>query len=220
MALSRAGLGPVAGVDEAGRGACAGPVTVAACVFPDRVLPELSRLTDSKKLSPRTREELFPLIQRAALAWAIVHIPPAEIDDRGIQACNLAGMRRALARLELRPGYVLTDAYHVPGVPQPQLPMVHGDATTRCVAGASVLAKVSRDRLMAGYDARWPAYGFAGHKGYGTQTHMAAVRRHGGSPIHRYTYANVAAAHGAWLAAAGPRSDGLKVERTSARDER
>lgn len=133
-----------------------------------------------------------------------MEIFPQEIDRRGIQECNLAGMRRALAQLEVHPGYALTDAYHVPGLVQPQLPIIHGDATARCIAAASVLAKVSRDRRMSHYHEVWPEYGFAGHKGYGTSAHMDAVRHHGGSPIHRYTYANVAAAHGAWLASADP----------------
>ncbi|MDK6259169.1 ribonuclease HII [Corynebacterium frankenforstense] len=195
VALCRAGLGPVAGVDEAGRGACAGPLTVAACVLPERTFPQLKELTDSKKLTSKARERLFPLIQKAALAWSVVHIPAAECDSRGVQRANLAGMRRAVALLDVAPGYVLTDAWYVAGLTAPHLPVIGGDATCRCIAAASVLAKVSRDRLMAGLDETYPGYGFAGHKGYGTRAHMDAVRRHGVSPVHRYTYANVAAAN-------------------------
>ncbi|AGF72781.1 ribonuclease HII [Corynebacterium halotolerans YIM 70093 = DSM 44683] len=199
VALNRAGLGPVAGVDEAGRGACCGPVTIAACVLPEKVIPVLEKLTDSKQLSPATRERLFPVIQDHALAWSVVSIPAAEIDARGIQRANVGGMRRAVAGLDLRPGYVLTDALKIPGLTMPHLPVIGGDAAARCIAAASVLAKVSRDRMMVELDARHPEYGLAGHKGYSTKTHLAAVRRHGGSPEHRYTYANVAAAHAEWL---------------------
>lgn len=199
VALHRAGLGPVAGVDEAGRGACCGPVTVAACILPDRIIPELATLTDSKQLSAAARERLFPLIRDRALAWSVVSVPASEIDARGIQRANLTGMRRAVAGLDVRPGYVLTDAFRVPGLTVPHLPVIGGDAAARCIAAASVLAKVTRDRMMVDLDVRYPDYGLAAHKGYGTKAHLAAVRRHGGTPEHRYTYANVAAAHAEWL---------------------
>lgn len=199
VALDKAGLGPVAGVDEAGRGSCAGPITIAACILPTRPIAELDRLTDSKKLTVVLRERLFPLVKRHAVAYSIVHIPASRIDDRGIQHTNLDGMRRAVATLDVMPGYVLTDAMRVPGMPAPHLPVIGGDAAARCIAAASVLAKVSRDHVMEDLDTRYPGYGFAAHKGYGTKIHMEAVRRHGGTPEHRYTYANVAAAHQAWL---------------------
>ncbi len=200
VALSKAGLGPVAGVDEAGRGACAGPVTVAACVMPDRTIAELDRLTDSKKLSPALRERLYPLIIKHALAWSVVSVPSRDIDARGIQNANIDGMRRAVALLDLTPGYVLTDAWHVPGLTAPHLGMLGGDQSARCIAAASVIAKVTRDRLMGELDDAHPGYGFAGHKGYSTKAHLDAVRRHGASPVHRYTYANVARAHAQYLA--------------------
>lgn len=199
VALSRAGLGPVAGVDEAGRGACCGPITIAACILPDHPIAELAALTDSKQLSPSRRAELLPRIKDRALAWSIIHIPAAEIDARGIQHANISGMRRAVAALEPSPGYILTDAWQVPGLRYPSLPILGGDAAARCIAAASVLAKESRDELMRQLDALNPGYGLAGHKGYGTQTHLAAVRRHGGLPEHRYSYANVAQAHDQWL---------------------
>lgn len=200
VALEKAGLGPVAGVDEAGRGACAGPLTVAACILPTRTFPELARLTDSKKLSPKLRDELFDVIRSVALAYSVVSIGPAEIDARGVQVANIDGMRRAVATLPVAPGYVVTDAWRVPGLTAPHLPIIGGDATARCIAAASVLAKVTRDRHMASLGQRYPEYGLAGHNGYSTKAHLDAVRHHGASEIHRYTYANVAAAHAEWAA--------------------
>ena len=193
-ALEVAGLGPVAGVDEAGRGACCGPITMAACILPPVPIPELDSLTDSKKLSPKKRDQLFEVIQDKAVAWSVIHVAAAEIDRRGIQPANVDGMRRAVAVLEVIPGYVLTDAVKVSGLMQPHLPMLKGDQLSRCISAASVLAKVSRDRLMVEMDAEFPGYGLAGHKGYGTADHMRAVSLHGGTPHHRYTYKNVAAA--------------------------
>lgn len=195
VALHRRGLGPVAGVDEAGRGACAGPIVIAACVLPTRPLPELAGLTDSKALSAAARERLFPLVTGLATAWSTIVVPARDIDGKGIQHANVSGMRRAVEILDVRPGYVLTDAWRVPGLPAPHLPMIGGDAAARCIAAASVIAKVTRDRIMFDLDRAHPGYGFAGHKGYGTAAHMAAVEELGASPEHRMSYANVAAAH-------------------------
>lgn len=191
VALDKAGLGPVAGVDEAGRGACFGPITIAACVLPTRPLPQLEGLTDSKQLTARRREGLFDAIRSTATAYSVVHVPAAEIDRRGIQHANLDGARRAVAELSVRPGFVLVDAFRIPGLPAPQLPVIGGDYTARCIAAASVLAKVSRDRLICEMAASYPEYGLAAHKGYSTKVHMDAVRRHGASAEHRYSYANV-----------------------------
>ena len=199
VALDRAGLGPVAGVDEAGRGACAGPMTIAACVLPPRYIPELELLDDSKKLTPRRRALLYPLIKKYAAAWSIIHISHVDIDAFGVTEANISGMRRAVGSLAVHPGYVLTDAWWVPGFSQPSLPIIGGDATARCIAAASVLAKYSRDCIMVEYDTEYPDYGFASHKGYGTATHMDAVRHHGASPIHRYSYSNVQRAHSDWM---------------------
>lgn len=199
-ALAKAGLGPVAGVDEAGRGACCGPITIAACVLPERIIPELSTLTDSKKLSPRIREELFPVIQRKALAYSIVHIGASDIDAHGISHANISGMRRAVAQLDIDPGYVLIDAMKVDGLTAPQLPIIGGDAQARCIAAASVLAKVSRDRIMVDLDERYPGYGLAEHKGYGTKAHQSAIERLGASPHHRFSYANVQRGHDQFMA--------------------
>ena len=193
-ALERAALGPVAGVDEAGRGACCGPISIAACILPARPLPELDKLTDSKKLSAKRRDELYGIIRDVAVAYSIVHVSASEIDARGIQPANLDGMRRAVAQLVVQPGYVLTDAMKVPGLVQSHLPVLKGDQVSRCISAASVLAKVSRDRAMVDLDTQFPGYGLAGHKGYGTADHMRAVSLHGGTPHHRYTYKNVAAA--------------------------
>ena len=199
VALDKAGLGPVAGIDEAGRGACFGPITIAACVLPPQPIAALEGLTDSKKLTPKRREELYEVVVDKALAHTVVHISAADIDRRGIQNANLDGARRAIATLDIAPGYVLADAFYVPGLTSPQLPVIGGDYTARCIAAASVLAKVSRDRLVTEMGDRYPGYGVDKHKGYSTRAHMDAVRRHGASAEHRYTYANVAAAHEKYL---------------------
>lgn len=197
-AVHRADLGPVAGVDEAGRGACCGPVTIAACILPPGPLPELEGLTDSKKLSPSRREFFYDRVVSAAVDWAVVNVPASYVDTWGIQHANLGGMRRAVARLNVRPGYILTDAMKVNGFTRPHLPVVKGDLISRCISAASVLAKVTRDRLMVEMDAEYPGYGLASHKGYGTASHMESVSLQGGTPEHRYTYSNVAAAHTRW----------------------
>ncbi|TSE00142.1 ribonuclease HII [Skermania sp. ID1734] len=191
-ALIRGGLGPVAGVDEAGRGPCAGPLVVAACVLAPRPQTALAGLDDSKKLTERAREELFPVIKRLALDWHVVVIPAWEVDAIGIHVANLEGMRRAVAGLAHRPGYVLTDGFRVPGIPVPSLPVIGGDATAACIAAASILAKVTRDRMMIELDQKLPGYGFALHKGYNTPTHTAALAQLGPSSEHRMSWRNVA----------------------------
>jgi ribonuclease HII len=190
-ALYRSGLGPVAGVDEVGRGACAGPLVVAACVLGPNRLASLARLDDSKKLTEKERERLFPLIRRYALAYHVVFIPSVEVDRRGVHVANIEGMRRAVAGLPMRPGYVLSDGFRVPGLPVPSLPVIGGDAAAACIAAASVLAKVSRDRLMVKMDTEHPGYGFADHKGYSTAAHSAALAERGPCSQHRYSFINV-----------------------------
>lgn len=197
--LAAHGFGRIAGVDEAGRGACCGPVTIAACVLPNEPIPDLAALTDSKKLSPARREILFDVIVDQAWDFSVVHVPASEVDARGIQHANLSGMRRAVAGLAQPASYVLSDAMKIPGLNIPQLPIIGGDAAARCISAASVLAKVSRDRVLEELDAIYPGYGLAGHKGYGTQAHRAALEQLGASPQHRRSYANVAAAHDLWL---------------------
>ncbi|ADG78253.1 ribonuclease HII [Tsukamurella paurometabola] len=192
--LGRAGLGPVAGIDEAGRGACAGPMTVAACILPRKIPPSLARLDDSKKLSEIARERLYPEILKHAVSWSVVTIPAAEVDRLGVHVANISGMRRAIATLQVTPGYVLIDGFTVPGLGIPSLPVIGGDASASCIAAASVLAKVTRDRVMAELDADYDGYGFAVHKGYSTAAHMAALGELGPSDQHRMRYQNVRAA--------------------------
>jgi ribonuclease HII len=189
--LQRVGLGPVAGVDEVGRGACAGPLVVAACVLGPNRLESLAELDDSKKLTEKTREALYPLICRYALAYHVVFVPCTEVDRRGVHVANIEGMRRAVAGLGVRPGYVLSDGFRVPGLPMPSLPVIGGDAVAACIAAASVLAKVSRDRLMVQMDSEFPGYGFAEHKGYCTPGHAAALAALGPCSQHRYSFINV-----------------------------
>ena len=190
-ALYRSGLGPVAGVDEVGRGACAGPLVVAACVLGPNRFSSLAALDDSKKLDEKERERLFPLIRRYAVAYHVVYIPSVEVDRRGVHVANIEGMRRAVAGLPVRPGYVLSDGFRVPGLAVPSLPVIGGDAAAACIAAASVLAKVSRDRLMVDMAAEHPGYGFAEHKGYSTPAHTAALAELGPCAQHRYSYVNV-----------------------------
>lgn len=189
--LRRAGLGPVAGIDEAGRGACAGPLVVAAVVpgrWPDGIE---TWLADSKLLTAAAREEAFRRITRSALAWNAVVIEPAEIDREGLHVCNVAGMRRALAGLAASPGYAITDGFAVPGLAVPALAMWKADQVAACVAAASIVAKVTRDAIMRSLHDRYPGYGFARHKGYSTPGHMAALAALGASPVHRRSFCNV-----------------------------
>ncbi len=193
-ALARIGLSPVAGTDEAGRGACAGPLVVAAAVLPPGRRGEVPGLADSKLLTPAAREAVYAEVLDRAAAWSVVLVPAAEVDRMGLHVANVEGMRRALARLVVRPGYVLTDGFPVAGLPVPGLAMWKGDQVAACVAAASVLAKVTRDRIMCELHERWPDYDLAAHKGYVTPEHQAALRTHGPCPEHRFSYVNVARA--------------------------
>jgi ribonuclease HII len=189
--LHRHGLGPVAGVDEAGRGACAGPLVVAACVLRPGDAKRLEGLTDSKLLTEAAREAYYRLVVRWAQDFAVIIIPPDEVDRRGVHVANIEGMRRAVAGLRVRPGYVLSDGFRVPGLPMPSLPVIGGDAVAASIAAASVLAKVSRDRLMVQMDSEYPGYGFADHKGYCTPAHGVALAELGPCGEHRYSFINV-----------------------------
>ena len=193
-ALARVGLAPVAGVDEAGRGACAGPLVVAACVLRPADAAALEGLTDSKLLTPARREHFYDLITARAVARSVVVIPPEEVDGLGVHVANIEGMRRAVAGLPVHPGYVLTDGFRVPGLTAPTMAVIGGDRAAACVAAASVLAKVTRDRIMGELHERMPWYGFAEHKGYCTPEHNASLLAHGPSAEHRYGYVNVVAA--------------------------
>jgi len=189
--LARHRLGPVAGVDEAGRGACAGPLVVAACVLGTTQLTSLADLDDSKKLSEATRERLFDAVTRYAVSYRVVVIPAGEVDRIGVHVANIEGMRRAVAGLDVAPGYVLSDGFKVPGLGVPSLPVIGGDANAACIAAASVLAKVTRDRIMVDLDATVPGYDFAVHKGYSTAHHMSRLDALGPSSEHRLSYRNV-----------------------------
>ncbi len=189
--LARAGLSPVAGIDEAGRGACAGPLVVAAVILDPGKLSRRIEVADSKALSPAAREVAYQQVTKSAIAWHAVVIPSTDIDRLGLHVCNLAGMRRALAGLACRPGYVITDGFPVRGLAVPALAMWQGDEVVACVAAASVVAKVTRDRIMTAMQERYPSYGFATHKGYSTRAHMRALAAHGPCPEHRYSFANV-----------------------------
>ncbi len=189
--LARAGLSPVAGIDEAGRGACAGPLVVAAVELDQRRLSGLTGLADSKALTVRAREAAYHEVIRCARAWHVVIIPAADVDRLGLHVCNVTGMRRALAGLGGRPGYVLTDGFPVRGLAVPALAMWQGDQVAACVAAASVIAKVTRDAIMREVHASYPVYGFARHKGYSTRSHMRALTEHGPCPEHRLSFANV-----------------------------
>jgi ribonuclease HII len=189
--LHRAGLGPVAGVDEAGRGACAGPLVVAAAVLRPSRIAKLTELADSKALTAKARNAAYRQIMKAALDWHVVVIPASDIDRLGLHVCNVAGMRRALAGLRDKAGYVLTDGFPVRGLTAPNLAMWKGDQVAACVAAASVIAKVTRDAIMCELDAEYPGYGFARHKGYSTRSHMNALTAHGPCPEHRRSFVNV-----------------------------
>jgi len=189
--LARAGFAQVAGIDEAGRGACAGPLVVAAVMLDPRRRSSIGDIADSKSLTAAAREEAYQQVMALAVSWHVVVIPPGDIDGTGLHVCNIAGMRRALAGLSPQPQYVLTDGFPVRGLGVPALAMWKGDEVAACVAAASVVAKVTRDRLMRDLHKRYPVYGFARHKGYSTPSHMRALTTHGPCPEHRRSFANV-----------------------------
>ena len=181
----------IAGVDEAGRGALVGNVVAAAVILPAQF--DLPGLTDSKKLSARQREVLFDAITAQALAWCAAAASPAEIDAMNIHHATLLAMRRAVEGLATPPQSVLVDGKFTPDLAMPARAIVGGDASEACIAAASIIAKVTRDRQMAELEARFPGYGFAVHKGYGTKAHLAALARLGATPEHRRSYAPVRA---------------------------
>lgn len=195
LALWHAGQRLVAGIDEAGRGAMAGPVVAAAVILPpdapDALLRSLAGLRDSKLLTASQRDHYFDKIQRIALAAGVGTVSPLIIDTVGIAPAARLAMLGAISRLGYRPDHLLIDAFELPHPPAPQRAIVRGDRKCLSIAAASVIAKVSRDRLMIELDRAYPDYGLARHKGYITQAHKLAVYRHGPSPIHRMSYAPV-----------------------------
>ena len=176
----------IAGTDEAGRGPLAGPVVAAACILPPDFLPE--GLDDSKKLTEKKRETLFDIITESAVAYCIASAYPAEIAHYNILEASLLAMRRALAGLSVQPDLVLVDGCINRGFTIPARAIVSGDALSPSIAAASILAKVTRDRMCLDMDAQYPQYGFAKHKGYPTPAHKLAVFEHGPCPYHRRSF--------------------------------
>ena len=195
-ALRRVGLAPIAGVDEAGRGACAGPLVAAAAILPDGKRGQVPGLADSKLLTARARERCYGEILRRAVAWSVVVIGPEECDRLGMHVANVEALRRCVAMLETRPSYVLTDGFPVDGLEVPGLAVWKGDRVAACIAAASVIAKVTRDRIMTALHEDYPVYDFATHKGYVTAGHTAALEEHGPCPVHRRRFVNVRRAAG------------------------
>jgi ribonuclease HII len=191
--LRNAGISPIAGVDEAGRGPCAGPLLVAAVILKDPFAAELSEVRDSKEVSEKKREELFELIMSIAESVSIIRVSVSDIDERGVHAANLDGMRRAVKGLSIEPAYVLTDGYAIEGLAVPNVAVWKGDQVVTAISAASIIAKVTRDREMIELDKKYPQYGFAQHKGYITAAHTAALKVHGPSPEHRTSFSNIAA---------------------------
>lgn len=181
--LHEKGFTFVCGVDEAGRGPLCGPVVAAACILPDGYVPE--GLNDSKKLTEKKREKLFDIIRENAVAYCIAEASVEEIDRMNILEADLLAMRRAIDGLSVPADHALIDGNIARDFQIPATPVIHGDAISPSIAAASILAKVTRDRLCIELDQAYPQYGIAKHKGYGTKAHMEALRQHGPSPIHR-----------------------------------
>ena len=176
----------ICGIDEAGRGPLAGPVVAAAVILPKEC--KIAYLNDSKKLSAARRDMLYDEIMEKAVGVGVGMASPARIDEINILQATYEAMRQAIAQLPVQPEVLLNDAVTIPGVNIAQVPIIKGDAKSLSIAAASVIAKVTRDRLMEEYDKIMPEYGFAGHKGYGSAAHIAAIRQYGPSPIHRETF--------------------------------
>jgi ribonuclease HII len=191
--LIDAGITPLAGVDEAGRGACAGPLVIASVILHDPFAEDLAAVRDSKDVSEKERENLFELLVEKAAAISTIIVPPAEVDERGVHAANLDGMRRAVQGLSITPAYVLTDGYAIDGLGIANLAVWKGDQVAHCISAASIIAKVTRDRIMRELDIEYPDYGFAKHKGYITAAHTKALNQHGPCIEHRRSFANIAA---------------------------
>lgn len=195
QSLIEAGISPLAGVDEAGRGACAGPLVIASVILKDPFSPMLAEVRDSKEIAEKKRESVFDLIHQEASSISVIIVPAAEVDDRGVHAANLDGMRRAVQGLQISPAYVLTDGYAIEGLSVPSLAVWKGDQVCTSISAASIIAKVTRDRMMRELDKQFPVYGFAGHKGYITASHTKALYEHGACVEHRKSFANIAALH-------------------------
>lgn len=181
-----ASFSAICGIDEAGRGPLAGPVVAGAVILPTDC--EILYLNDSKKLTEKRREALFWEIKEKAVAWNVGIVDAAEIDQINILQATYEAMRKAITGLEVTPDLLLNDAVEIPDVQIPQVKIIKGDAKSVSIAAASILAKVTRDHLMIEYDQKYPNYGFARHKGYGTGVHIEAIRDYGPCPLHRKTF--------------------------------
>ena len=190
--LSENGWQRIAGVDEAGRGPCAGPLVVAALILKDWQSPALSDVRDSKALTEKRREQLFDVVIAESLSYSIIEISVEEIDRLGLHKSNLEGMRRAIHALQPEPDYVLTDGYEIPGISYPNLAVWKGDQVALSISAASIVAKVHRDRIMRELDLLYPEYGLASHKGYISQSHTAAIEKYGVQDFHRKSFSNIA----------------------------
>jgi ribonuclease HII len=190
--LLASGITNIAGVDEAGRGPCAGPLVIASVILQDPQSEKLSEIRDSKELTPAKRERLFDVVIAESAAYSIIEVSVDEIDSLGLHKCNIEGMRRAINALKIEPEYVLTDGYAIPGLITPNLAVWKGDQVAISISAASILAKVYRDRIMIDLDKKYPGYGLAGHKGYITKTHTDAIKELGVLPIHRKSFSNIA----------------------------
>jgi ribonuclease HII len=191
--LIGAGISPLAGVDEAGRGACAGPLVIASVILHDPFAQDLAAVRDSKDVSEKEREDLYELLIQKAAAISTIIVSAAEVDSRGVHAANLDGMRRAVQGLTITPAYVLTDGYAIDGLGIANLAVWKGDQVAHCISAASIIAKVTRDRIMRELDTTFPEYGFAKHKGYITTSHTRALNAHGPCIEHRRSFSNIAA---------------------------
>lgn len=201
----------ICGIDEVGRGPLAGPVVAAAVILPrdSRIL----YINDSKKLTPKRREELFQVIQEEAVAIGIGSADQNRIDEINILQATYEAMRKAVAELSVQPSLLLVDAVHIPGLDIPQVGIIKGDAKSQSIAAASVIAKVTRDRLMEAYDPLFPEYHFASNKGYGTAAHIEALKKNGACTLHRRTFI------GKFLGGERQETSGLSTDKKMAETE-
>ena len=176
----------ICGIDEVGRGPLCGPVVAGAVILPKNC--DILYINDSKKLSEKMRDVLYDEISKIAVAWSVGVVSPARIDEINILQATYEAMRIAIENLKVTPDILFNDAVTIPGVDITQVPIIKGDAKSQSIAAASIMAKVTRDRMMAEYDKMYPEYGFAKNKGYGTKEHMNALREFGPTPIHRRTF--------------------------------
>lgn len=184
----------ICGIDEAGRGPLAGPVVAGAVILPKEC--RILYINDSKQLSEKKREELYDIITGQAVAWGVGYAAPERIDEINILQATYEAMRQAVNSLARKPDILLNDAVRIPGIVIPQVPIIKGDAKSITIGAASILAKVTRDRMMTSYDSLFPEYGFAGNKGYGSAAHIEALKKYGPTPIHRKSFIKNFVQHG------------------------